>query len=164
MPKLFNKLCSHGTLKSAWHRIRQKGARGGLDGIQTGILYQRVWQAVMRAGLNPHISFLHAFQTSKPTLVYDLVEEFRQPFTDRAVFSMLTRGKKGADLRLNQKTGLLVNETRKKVTRAVLGRLSGLVTFRGKKLKGEDIIEIQARNLVSFLQDKGPYKPFIGRY
>ena len=57
-----------------------------------GILYQRVWQAVLRAGLNPHISFLHAFQPNKPTLVYDLVEEYRQPFVDRAVFNILTKG------------------------------------------------------------------------
>lgn len=129
-----------------------------------GILYQRVWQAVLKAGLNPHISFLHAFQASKPTLVYDMVEEFRQPFADRAVFSLLTRGKRGADLKLDKKTGLLAKETRNRVTAAVLARLSGLVHFRGKKMKGEDIIYIQAKNLADALEGKAIYKPFIARY
>ncbi len=129
-----------------------------------GILYQRVWQAVLKAGLNPHISFLQAFQANKPTLVYDMVEEFRQPFADRAVFSLLTRGKRGADLKLDKKTGLLVKDSRNKVTKAVLNRLGGLVKFSGEKVRGEDIIHVQANNLVSFLEGKSIYKPFIGRY
>jgi len=129
-----------------------------------GILYQRVWQAVLKAGLNPHISFLHAFQANKPTLVYDLVEEHRQPFVDRPIFSLLTRGKKGADLKMDQKTGFLSKETKDQVIKAVLNRLSGLISFRDKKIKCEDIIIIQARNLVSFLEDKKDYKPFIAGY
>ncbi|MDD3582287.1 MAG: CRISPR-associated endonuclease Cas1 [Desulfobacca sp.] len=129
-----------------------------------GILYQRVWRAVLKMGLNPHISFLHAFQARKPTLVYDLVEEYRQPFVDRAIFSFLTRGKEGSDLRLDTDTGLLAQDTRNQVIKAVLARLSGLIPFRGKKVQGEEIIEIQTRNLVAFLEGNQGYRPFIATY
>jgi CRISPR-associated endonuclease Cas1 len=129
-----------------------------------GILYQRVWQSIQKQGLNPHISFLHAFQAGKPTLVYDMVEEFRQPFADRAVFSLLTKGKKGADLNIDPKTGLLNKKTRDLVVKAVLERLSSLINYRGEKKKCETIIELQMKNLVLFLKGEKIYKPFISGY
>ena len=129
-----------------------------------GILYQRVWQAVSRTGLNPHISFLHAFQPNKPTLVYDLVEEFRQPFIDRSVFSLLTKGKRGADFKQDPKTGLLTKETRDEVVKAVLGRLNGLNNYRGSKIKGEDIIKKQIDDVAAYLREDKTYRPFISGY
>lgn len=129
-----------------------------------GILYQRVWQAVLKAGLNPHISFLHAFQANKPTLVYDLVEEYRQPFVDKPIFSILTRGKKGVGFKIDPKTGLLDQNTKDKVVKAVLARLSGLITFRGKKIKALDVIDVQVKSFAAFLEDKGSYLPFISGY
>lgn len=38
-----------------------------------GILHNRVLNAVMVNGLNPHIAFLHREQKQKPTLVFDLM-------------------------------------------------------------------------------------------
>lgn len=129
-----------------------------------GILYQRVWQAVIRAGLNPNISFLHAFQSDKPTLTYDLVEEFRQPFVDRPVFSLLTRGNKGADLKLEPETGLLSKETKTQVINAVLNRLASVIEFRRRKIRSEDVIALQIRNVVDYLERKKTYKPFVSGY
>jgi CRISP-associated protein Cas1 len=54
-----------------------------------GILYSKIWEAVIRTGLSPFISFLHKPQEGKPTLIFDLVEEFRPQAVDRAVFSMI---------------------------------------------------------------------------
>ena len=53
--------------------------------------YPRVWRVLLLASLNPHISFLHSFQEQKPTLAFDLIEEFRSQVVDRAILSMLTR-------------------------------------------------------------------------
>ena len=128
-----------------------------------GILYQRAWKALILARLNPHISFLHAFQRNKPTLVYDFIEEFRQPVVDRAIFSMLTKGKRGADLQVD-KNGILPKGTRDKTINAVIKRLSSLVNFRGEKIKLEDVITNQAKNLVKCLEGKQKYRPFLIRY
>ena len=129
-----------------------------------GILYQKVWNAISKAGLNPYISFLHAFQKNKPTLVYDMIEEFRQPFVDKAIFSILTKGNTFTKLKINPDNGLLSNATRDIVIKAVLRKLAGLITFRHKKVKGENIIDIQADNMVAFLKEKKTLKPFISSY
>ena len=109
-----------------------------------GMLYQRVWRAALRAGLNPHISFLHAFQARKPTLVYDLVEEYRQALVDRPLISLLTRGQKGRDLKLDQTSGLLQPDSRNQVSKRWGGLWAGPITF-GKKIKAEEVIQHQAR-------------------
>ena len=130
-----------------------------------GILYHKVWRALLKAGLNPHISFFHAFQRNKPTLVFDLVEEFRQPFADRAVFSLLTKGKKGLDMKLETETGLLDKKTRCRVVAAVQKRLAALVSHRGKKIKAEDIFDIQAGNYARKVSRvNSGYRPYLSGY
>jgi CRISPR-associated protein Cas1 len=58
----------------------RKGAKDLVNSILNygyGVLYGRVHEAVLLAGLNPSISFLHSEQPGKPTLIFDLIEEFR---------------------------------------------------------------------------------------
>ncbi len=64
------------------------------------ILYARVQNALLKAGLALHISFLHSMQDGKPTLVYDLIEEFRAFVVDRAIISMIN---KNEPLKINEK-------------------------------------------------------------
>lgn len=67
--------------------------RGATDQVNSlfnygyGILYSQVWGAVVSAGLEPFAGFLHVDRPGKPSLVLDLVEEFRQPVVDRTVIS-----------------------------------------------------------------------------
>jgi len=130
-----------------------------------GILYQRVWQAVLMAGLNPQISFLHAFQEHKPTFVYDMIEEFRQALVDRPIFSLMTKGNRYKKLRIDPGSGLLDNFTKGLVIQAVLSRLATLIGFRGKKIRAEDVIQTQTRNLAGFIKGKKKsYRPFISTY
>ncbi|MBM4289706.1 MAG: CRISPR-associated endonuclease Cas1 [Deltaproteobacteria bacterium] len=126
-----------------------------------GMLYPRIWQALLLAGLNPHISFLHSFQDNKPTLAFDLIEEFRPQVVDRAIFSMLTRGEKLTQ----EKSGVLLTlESRRKVITQVIERLGTLNPYRGQKVSLEEIIRRQARLLAGHLQGKKRYRPFLGRY
>ena len=46
----------------------------------------------MNAGLEPFAGFLHVDRSGKPSLVLDLMEEFRQPVVDRPIFSWLNKG------------------------------------------------------------------------
>jgi len=125
------------------------------------MLYPRVWRALLLAGLNPHISFLHAFQEDKPTLAFDLIEEFRPQAVDRAIFSMLTRGEK---LTQEKSGSLLTTDTRKKLISQVLERLGSLMPYRGQKITLEEIIRRQARLLAQHLQGRKRYRSFLGRY
>jgi CRISPR-associated protein Cas1 len=124
-----------------------------------GILYTQVWGALMNAGLEPFGGFLHVDRPGKPSLVLDLIEEFRQPVVDRAVIAALTKGTK-----LETREGLLTDESRRAVASAVLERLEGESGFRGRTYRLKSIIQIQARNLAAFLRGGEAYRPFTFKW
>ncbi|HED01046.1 MAG TPA: CRISPR-associated endonuclease Cas1 [Proteobacteria bacterium] len=125
-----------------------------------GILYSRIWEAILKAGLNPYISYLHKSQDGKPTLVFDLIEEFRQQAVDRAVFSLITKGEE-----LEIEKGFLTNETRKRVAEKVLERIHTVEVFRGKEMRLSQIMKGQARAVAGFLEGNlTHYRPYIGKW
>jgi CRISPR-associated protein Cas1 len=125
------------------------------------MLYPRVHHALVLAGLNPCISFLHSFQDGKPTLVFDMIEEFRPQAVDRVVFSMITKGER---LELDPATGRLTKETVQKLIQNILERLAMPVRYRGQEKSLQDIIHLQAKRLATHLRGKESYRPFIGRW
>ncbi|MEW5980225.1 MAG: CRISPR-associated endonuclease Cas1 [Acidobacteriota bacterium] len=124
-----------------------------------GILYAQVWGAVVNAGLEPFAGYLHVDRPGKPSLVLDLVEEFRQPVVDRAVISYINLGQM-----IGMKDGLLDPETRKEIGQKVLDRLASPEPFRGQHYQVRSIIQMQARALVGFLRGKSRYRPFSFRW
>lgn len=135
--------------------------RGAMDKVNSllnygyGILYSTVWGAVLNAGLEPFAGFLHTDRPGKPSLVLDLVEEFRQPVVDRVVISHINLGET-----IEVKGGLLDSETRKIIGGKILERMDSTVIFKGKRYKLRSIIQLQARNLCSFLRGEKKYKTF----
>lgn len=124
-----------------------------------GILYAHVWGAVVNAGLEPFAGFLHVDRPGKPSLVLDLVEEFRQPVVDRTVIAFINLGQS-----MKMENGLLDQDTRRAIAEKILERLSSAERFRGHQYQIRSIIQMQARSLVSFLRNKGKYKPFSFRW
>ncbi len=124
------------------------------------MLYPRIWQAVIQAGLNPMISYLHKEQPGKPTLTFDLIEEFRQQVVDRTVFSMFT---KGTEIELTQ--GELSASSKKVLVENIIERLKTETGFRKQKMTFDEIILHQAKALAEYLLDKKKsYNPFLGKY
>jgi CRISPR-associated protein Cas1 len=120
-----------------------------------GILYTQVWSAVVLAGLEPFVGFLHVDRPGKPSLVLDLVEEFRQPVVDRAVIATINLGQS-----FEMEGGLLDAESRKNIAAKILDRLETKAALNGKTYQIRSIIQIQARNLAGFLRGEREYKPF----
>lgn len=120
-----------------------------------GILYGHVWGAVMNAGLEPFAGFLHVDRSGKPSMVLDLVEEFRQPVVDRALLTWLNRGGK-----LASAGGMLDGASRENVASRVLLRLNATEPHRGKKHEVRSIIQMQARLAAAALRGLRPYRPF----
>ena len=126
-----------------------------------GILYARVWGALMRAGLDVQIGFLHCPQYEKPTLVYDLVEEFRAQVVDRVIISLISRGEKMSV----DKKGYLVKESKDKLVENIFERLHTPLKFRKKQRTLQEIIQYQARAIGKFLKEGRPvYSPFIAKW
>ena len=120
-----------------------------------GILYAQVWGAIMNAGLEPFAGFLHVDRPGKPSLVLDMVEEFRQPVVDRAVIAAIGRG---SSIETGQ--GMLTDDARRTIASAVLERIESEVHFRGRRYRLKSVIQIQARNLASFLRRGESYRSF----
>jgi CRISPR-associated protein Cas1 len=112
-----------------------------------GILYAQVWGAVVNAGLDPFGGFLHVDRPGKPSLVLDLVEEFRQPVVDRVVIARVNLGEP-----VHMSDGLLDVETRAGLADKVLARLDAREPFDGKRYQVRSIIQMQARRVAAFLR------------
>ena len=135
--------------------------RGATDKVNSmlnygyGILYSQVWGSVISAGLEPFAGFLHVDRPGKPSLVLDLVEEFRQPVVDRTVISYVNLGEA-----IKMEGGLLDAETRKDIAQKILDRLESRENYQGKKYQIRSIIQIQTRSLAAFLKGERKYQPF----
>jgi len=124
------------------------------------ILYGQVQNALLKAGLSLHISFLHSLDKQKPTLVFDMIEEFRSFVVDRTIISMIN---KDEPIKLD-KDGLLTKKSRKLIAQNIYEKLSSYTLWRKKSVKIENIIEQQAYNLLKFINSQKKYKPFVGKY
>jgi CRISPR-associated endonuclease Cas1 len=122
-----------------------------------GILYSRIWDAVLKARLNPYISFMHTHQAGKPTLIYDLIEEFRPVAVDRVVIALVNKKHK---LRTDER-GLLAHETRDILIKKILERLNSFETFRGTRMRLSEVIRYQAKEVARYVTGEiKTYKPY----
>ncbi|MBI5527265.1 MAG: CRISPR-associated endonuclease Cas1 [Deltaproteobacteria bacterium] len=139
--------------------------RGATDGVNSllnygyGILYSQVWGAALNAGLEPFAGFLHVDRPGKPSLVLDLVEEFRQPIVDRVVVAYVDLG-----VEIGMASGMLDERTRRGFAEKVIERLETVEQFRGKKHQMRSIIQMQARLLAKFLRGEAEYAPYVMRW
>ncbi len=124
-----------------------------------GILYAHVWGALVNAGLEPFAGYLHVDRPGKPSLVLDMVEEFRQPVVDRTVIAFTNLAQP-----VGMNDGMLDEGTKKALSQKVLERLAAREPFQGQQFQVRSIIQMQARSLVSFLRGKGAYRPFSFRW
>lgn len=135
------------------------------------VLTQNVLGAVLTAGLDPHIGFLHQLNYNRPSLALDLVEEFRPIIVDSVVLRCLNNGiiqpshfGPGNDewpvvLDDNGKR-LFIRELEARLTQEFKHPASGeTVTYRR-------LLLLQAYRLAGTLDLQGggaPYQPFLVR-
>lgn len=125
-----------------------------------GILYSHVERAIILAGLDPYAGFVHVDRAGKPSLVLDLIEEFRQMVVDRTVIGLLNRG-----TTLEVEGGRLTEGTRRLLAERVNERLDSEEPYEGKRHKLRTVLSSQARHLATYLRGEGRvYMPFVGRW
>jgi len=145
-----------------WPGRETRGAKDLFNAVLNygyGVLYAQVEQAVILAGLDPYAGFLHADRPGKPSLVLDLIEEFRQCVVDRTLIGLLN---KHVAFKQDDEA-LLTQETRFKIAEKVLERLDeSAELYEGKRQALRFILQCQARHLASFLRgDREHYLPFV---
>lgn len=125
-----------------------------------GVLSAKVFESVLRNGFNPTISFLHTPRANLPTLVFDIMEQFRPTFVDRVVITMLLRKEK-----IETEGELLARPLRDKLAERVLAKLRTEFTYRGKRQTPEEILESQLVNLAMFIQGKSTvFRSFAAKW
>ena len=138
--------------------------RGATDPLNSalnygyGVLYAQVEHALVLAGLDPYAGFLHADRPGKPSLVLDLIEEFRQTVVDRTVIGLVNRG---MAISLDNE-GRLIDTVRRRLAEKVLERLAATELYEGKRRVLRHILQSQARHLATFMRgEHAAYDPFI---
>ena len=144
-----------------WPGRKGRGARDPVNSALNygyGILYSQVERALVLAGLDPYGGFIHVDRPGKPSLVLDLIEEFRQAVVDRTIFGLVNKR-----VKLEQdERGMLAQETRRTLATKVLGRLEGAARYEKRRLPLRGILQSQARHLATFLRgERGQYEPFV---
>ncbi len=144
-----------------WPGRRRRGATDPFNSALNygyGILYHQVQQAIVLAGLDPYAGFLHVDRPGKPSLVLDLIEEFRAPVVDRTVLGLATRN---VPFELDD-AGRLTEAARRQLAQHVIDRLDSAERHDGQRRPLRDIIQTQARRVAAFLRgERDGYQPFL---
>jgi CRISPR-associated protein Cas1 len=139
---------------------RQQEAKDAFNSMLNygyGILYSEVEKACIIAGLDPYLGFMHTDRYGKPSMVLDLIEDFRQPIVDRAITTLFSRKQVDKnDIEESGNTLMLSRSGKRKTVEAVLTRLHSESKYNDKTLSLQVIILEQARQIVRVLlaQDK----------
>lgn len=143
-----------------WPGRRTQGATDAVNSALNygyGILYGTVERCLVLAGLDPYAGFLHVDRPGKPSLVFDMVEEFRQVVVDRTIVAMCNLGMELAQ----DEQQRLVEGTRRSIAEKIQARLDGIEEYEGKRHPLRSIIQQQARHLATFLRgERNEYTAF----
>lgn len=145
----------------AWPGRETRGASDPFNQVLNygyGVLYAQVEHALVLAGLDPYAGLLHADRPGKPSLVLDLIEEFRQAVVDRTLLGQVTRGWAIG----REEDGRLDAETRERIAEKVLERLESTEAYEGKRQPLRHILQCQARHIATFVRgEREDYMPFV---
>jgi len=130
------------------------------------LLEGEVWRAVHYAGLDPYGGFLHVDRPGRPSMVLDLMEEFRQQLIDKTVVSLVTKGSVSAnDFEMVEGVCKMNDATRRLLLRTVLKSFEEYVRYEDEKRRWTDMILLQARNVAKYLRgEAAAYEGFCLRW
>lgn len=129
------------------------------------ILASEVLKSLHMSGLDPYAGFLHADLYGRTSLVFDVMEEFRQQIVDKSVLKLINLGQiKKDDFEIKNDFVYIGEDCRKLLVKTVLDKLNSEVTFNGIKKTYSDFIEIESKNIVNYLMYQKQYNTFYIRW
>lgn len=134
------------------------------------LLVYNIQSSVHTVGLDPFLGFLHATEYSRPSLVLDLMEEFRPILVDSLVLRLVnTRAMTAQDFEPPpEMTGMVVikQEAIKKFIHHFEERIQDEVQHpvTGHQVTYRRCFELQARQMARVMQRQEPrYRPFLAK-
>lgn len=118
-----------------------------------GVLKGETWRAEHFAGLDPYGGFLHVDRPGKPSLVLDLMEEFRQQLVDKSVIKLISRREVGpTNFVKDGNTCTMDDAARRTLLTELLGKLEEYTAYGDEKVRWCDLILNQARSMGKYLR------------
>ena len=119
------------------------------------ILSSYIWNAIINAGLEPYAGFFHSKRAGKPSLVLDLMEEYRSWIVDRNIIKHreILRGQASLDVK-----------TRSKIINSIHKTFQTKYHYRKKKMRLESLLQRQVYNLAGALSEDKKYRPYYFRW
>ncbi len=130
------------------------------------LLEGEVWRGVHFAGLDPYGGFLHVDRPGKPSLVLDLMEEFRQQVVDKRVVALITKGVVKTE-KFEVKEGICVlgAVAKRHLIEDVEGTFEEYVRHGDVKTRWSDLVLSQAVEVAKFLRGESErYEGFYQRW
>jgi len=118
------------------------------------ILFNFIYKSCINAGLEPYCGVLHSERSSKPSLVLDIMEEYRSFVVDRNIIKL--RGKLSKTKEFDK--------IKKDVATNILNTLSKKYKYNHKKLTLESIIQRQIYKISGYFCGHYKYKSYIFRW
>ena len=122
--------------------------------------------ALEAAGLDPYLGFFHAEKYGRPALALDLLEEFRAPFVDSLVMTLVNKRMLDPDDFETRDGGVYLRDKGLRLFMREFGdRLESRVATPevGRPLSYRKHLEVQARRMAKAVLGEEPYQPFRAR-
>lgn len=151
--------------------FRGRSGRGAQDPVNSLLNYgyavveSEIWKSIYLAGLDPYCGFLHSERYGRASLVFDLIEEFRQQIVDKTILSIVNKNQVNPDDFEDNGNIILMNDkSRRLVIAKIMDKLNSKVEFNGNKMSYSDIIMYQGRLISKFLTHEAQYTGFFRRW
>ena len=149
----------------------KRSGKGAIDPVNAmlnysyAILASEVLKSLHTSGLDPYAGFLHSDRYGRKSLVFDLMEEFRQQIVDKSVLKLINRNQiQKDDFELKEGMMYIHESCRKLLIKTILDKLNNEITFNGIKTSYIDLISIESKNIVNYLLYSKKYKTFYYRW
>jgi CRISP-associated protein Cas1 len=116
------------------------------------ILASRIWTCLINAGLEPYLGVIHTERPGKPSLVLDLMEEYRSWVVDRTIIKLRN---------FFENKSVFDQAAKKRVVNDVLSVFQKKHKYGNKKLTLDSIIQRQTYRLAGVFSGDRKYKPFL---
>ena len=121
-----------------------------------GMLYGIVERACLLSGLDPYIGFIHTDHYNKPSLVFDLIEQYRI-WADETVIGLFSARKIKQVQFDKMSNGLTLNKEGKAVLiQAVTDYLDTAIRYRGRNITRRDSIQFDLHRIANDLLEQDP--------
>ncbi len=120
------------------------------------ILFNFIYKSCINAGLEPYCGVLHSVRSAKPSLILDIMEEYRSFVVDRNIIKLRSR--------LAKTNPENFDKIKKDIASNILKTLSKKYKYKHKKLTLESIIQRQMYKISGYFCENNKYKSYIFRW